>query len=984
MAAAAGESPFVLGVGEPKLEDVLAVVCGRRPVAIDAATSSRIKKDSPPPKQFKAEEAPASRAQGGGSRSVDPIAIRAALFFKLNNLVNGKSKCRLAVLEQICGMLNAGVYPAIVVSDGDEGKTGAATDTSALSVLADAFHGVGVVSSTGGSLQAALEGAGIAISSLSAEERMIFEDGIAVSSGVGAVVAEEGKASVLMATCVAALSAEALKAEVKIFEADIAETFPLKESNAVSETMRTMFAGSTQAVVKKNNAVVPAIVDVPAVHGGMTRALNAVAVTSKASLSAQAMPPHKSGRNRHYLSASSAQELLSLGWLLATATRMSLERFDLVVRSVLDAEDELKSQVKDLVELRNAMGTVVNDTASVLQKLADTVYSSLSDGVVPSFTDACLNCMGMLNRMLSLEAAAALLAVWVSKRNFVAANGATEANGAPGSEKNSKKKMPTYSLGAGSAATVDTLLALLQGTTSDEEALASMSLNDASVPAGLGDIRAAVSVLEEKLNPRHAGFKGIMDTINRVLEANAARRLTPKIAKGARDFGPEQMAIREVAFKKITDVFKRHGAVSIDTPVFELRDTLMGKYGEDSKLIYDLADQGGELLSLRYDLTVPFARHVAVHGISNIKRYHIAKVYRRDQPQMNRGRFREFFQCDFDIAGVYSPMVPDAEVLKVLVEILDDLALGDYEVKINHRKILDAMLDIAGVPASKFRPICSAIDKLDKEPWEVVKKEMVEQKGLAEHVADKIGEFVVLRGDPRDVLTKLQDAAHPLSVHPESAKALEDMKLLFDFLDVMGALKPFSFDLSLARGLDYYTGVIYEAVFKGGSVGSIAAGGRYDHLVGMFSNKEVPAVGVSIGIERVFAIIEAQMQEKVKENSGTIRETETEVLVASIGNGLQAQRMGIAADLWRADIKCEFGFKPNPKMADQLGYALKSGIPLMVIFGEDEIIAGKLKLKDLDAETEIDLDKSDLVAAIKEKLAVMGDRRIVFAKNGGA
>ena len=149
----------------------------------------------------------------------------------------------------------------------------------------------------------------------------------------------------------------------------------------------------------------------------------------------------------------------------------------------------------------------------------------------------------------------------------------------------------------------------------------------------------------------------------------------------------------------------------------------------------------------------------------------------------------------------------------------------------------------------------------------------------------------------------------------------------------------------------------------------------------MFSNKEVPAVGVSIGIERVFAILEAQMKEKTKENNGTIRETETEVLIASIGNGLQPKRMGIAAELWKEGIKCEFGFKPNPKMADQLGYALKSGIPLMVIFGEDEIKAGKLKLKDLDAETEADLDKSELVNAIKEKLASMGERRIVFAKN---
>jgi len=317
----------------------------------------------------------------------------------------------------------------------------------------------------------------------------------------------------------------------------------------------------------------------------------------------------------------------------------------------------------------------------------------------------------------------------------------------------------------------------------------------------------------------------------------------------------------------------------------------------------------------------------------------------------------------------------------VLVEILDDLSLGDYEIKINHRKLLDAMLDIAGVPAQKFRPICSAIDKLDKEPWEAVKREMVEEKGLPEHVADKIGEFVVLKGEPRQVLATLQAAAHPLSSHPESAAALEDMKLLFDFLDVMGALRPFSFDLSLARGLDYYTGVIYEAVFKGGNVGSIAAGGRYDHLVGMFSGKEVPAVGVSIGIERVFAIMEAQMKERTQEKGGTIRETETEVLVASIGNDLQPQRMKIASELWQAGIKCEFGFKPNPKMGDQLNYALKSGIPLVILFGEDEINAGMVKLKDLDAEAEEEISRTDIVRCVKEKLSTMGERRIVFKSN---
>uniref|UniRef100_A0A8C5IMH8 histidine--tRNA ligase n=1 Tax=Junco hyemalis TaxID=40217 RepID=A0A8C5IMH8_JUNHY len=187
-----------------------------------------------------------------------------------------------------------------------------------------------------------------------------------------------------------------------------------------------------------------------------------------------------------------------------------------------------------------------------------------------------------------------------------------------------------------------------------------------------------------------------------------------KTPKGTRDFGPKEMAIRERAFKAIISCFKRHGAEVIDTPVFELKETLTGKYGEDSKLIYDLKDQGGELLSLRYDLTVPFARYLAMNKITNIKRYHIAKVYRRDNPAMTRGRYREFYQCDFDIAGQFDPMIPDAECLKIVHEILSDLQLGDFVIKVNDRRILDGMFAVCGVPDSKFRTICSSVDKLDK------------------------------------------------------------------------------------------------------------------------------------------------------------------------------------------------------------------------------------------------------------------------------
>ena len=220
---------------------------------------------------------------------------------------------------------------------------------------------------------------------------------------------------------------------------------------------------------------------------------------------------------------------------------------------------------------------------------------------------------------------------------------------------------------------------------------------------------------------------------------------------------PAQMAIRERAFNIIKSVFKKHGAVEIDTPVFELKETLMGKYGEESKLIYDLEDQGGELLSLRYDLTVPFARYVALHNFPSIKRFHIAKVYRRDNPQMNKGRFREFYQCDFDIAGTYGLMIPDAEVLKVLIEILTNLNIGNFTVKLNHRKFLDAMVDLSGCEKRKFKAICSSVDKLDKEPWEKVREELINMKGLTTEMTDKLEKFVKLVGKPRELLQKLKD-----------------------------------------------------------------------------------------------------------------------------------------------------------------------------------------------------------------------------------
>lgn len=315
-----------------------------------------------------------------------------------------------------------------------------------------------------------------------------------------------------------------------------------------------------------------------------------------------------------------------------------------------------------------------------------------------------------------------------------------------------------------------------------------------------------------------------------------------------------------------------------------------------------------------------------MNGLTSLKRYHIAKVYRRDQPAMSKGRLREFYQCvsipslsspkvaydsdadlshpttrfvrqDFDIAGTYDSMVPDAEILTILCEALTKLDIGDFTVKINHRKILDGIFSICGVPEDKIRAISSAVDKLDKAPWSDVKKEMVEEKGLDAGVADKIGEYVKLKGQGFELLAKLEQDA-TLTGNKEAGEGLKDMKILFEYLEIYGCLDKMSFDLSLARGLDYYTGIIYEAVTEYSAppaptiaaasapaapkvegadvdestvgVGSIAAGGRYDNLVGMFASAasgaegkkkqkaleqgRVPCVGISVGVERVYAM----------------------------------------------------------------------------------------------------------------------------------
>lgn len=449
-------------------------------------------------------------------------------------------------------------------------------------------------------------------------------------------------------------------------------------------------------------------------------------------------------------------------------------------------------------------------------------------------------------------------------------------------------------------------------------------------------------------------------------EDNSTHKFTLKTPKGTRDYGPESTVVRSQVLDKIVNIFKKHGAVTIDTPIFELKEVLTGKYGEDSKLIYDLADQGGEILSLRYDLTVPFARYLAMNKISHVKRYQIAKVYRRDNPAMTRGRYREFYQCDFDIAGTYDPMIPEAECMMIVHEILSSMDIGNFVIKINHRSLLDGLFDCCGVPKDSFRGICSSVDKLDKSPWEEVKAEMTGEKNLPPDVADKIGEYVLKNGDVSLVETLLQDEFLSKSKHAK--EGLEALKLLFHYVQIYGLKDTIRFDLSLARGLDYYTGVIYEAVLKDQVVGSVAGGGRYDNLVGMFDakNKTIPCVGISIGVERLFAIMEAQ-----NAASGLKPKTiSTEVYVASAQKNLIESRMRLVHDLWGAGIPAEMSYKKNPKLLDQLQYCEDNQIDWCLVIGQSELEAGVIKLRHVPSRKEETVPRDKLARVLGEKLAL--------------
>ncbi|XP_030474690.1 histidine--tRNA ligase, cytoplasmic [Syzygium oleosum] len=759
------------------------------------------------------------------------------------------------------------------------------------------------------------------------EEVCILENAHSSLYGICAVLDHLSTALSTTVDAVAALSCEAIKANVAVFNPmDSGDGFVQKDEIGVASDMKVLLNGSKLVGEVESEA----ISCIPKVHATLRRVVKSVHSEVRVYLHSS-VRIQKTGSAADGAADDVVNVLLPLADALLRIGKSSLCRAKMNLDSI--AADALKSSLTGMFEKDCVR---MDDLENEKKVIVDAYIGGDFEKFVHELYVLC----DRVWKIVAWEAITAFVALEGSE--LIEKGKHDEINGVQADKKSEKKKKKKVLLGRGTAVVVQLIKDRFQRN------------GDST-----GSLEKLVKDLLLFLDTRGPEFDNFLNKVKDIVDSNESRRL-PKLAKGTRDFAKEQMAIREKAFSIITEVFKKHGATALDTPVFELRETLMGKYGEDSKLIYDLADQGGELCSLRYDLTVPFARYMAMNGLTSLKRHQIAKVYRRDNP--SKGRYREFYQCDFDIAGQNVRMGPDYEVVVILIDLLDKLNIGDYEVKLNHRKLLDGMLEICGVPSEKFRTICSSIDKLDKQPFEQIWKEMVEEKGLTAETADRIGNFVKERGAPLELLSKLQQEGSKFLENEGSVHALNDLEILFNALEKSKCINKVVFDLSLARGLDYYTGVIFEAVFKGATqVGTIAAGGRYDNLIGMFGTKQVPAVGVSLGIERVFAIME-QLQ---KDQNQIIRATETQVLVGFLGDDLPLAAE-LAKEFWDAGLKAEF--LVSKRVMKHIDYVKEYRIPWMVLVGERELREGVVKLKDFENAKEEVVPRSAIVQELLNRL----------------
>ena len=446
----------------------------------------------------------------------------------------------------------------------------------------------------------------------------------------------------------------------------------------------------------------------------------------------------------------------------------------------------------------------------------------------------------------------------------------------------------------------------------------------------------------------------------------------PSIPKGTRDFSPEEMAKRNYIFNTIREVYHLYGFQQIETPAMENLSTLMGKYGEEGdKLLFKILNSGDcfsgisceELMEknpvkfaakacekgLRYDLTVPFARFVVQHRneISfPFKRYQIQPVWRADRPQ--KGRYREFYQCDGDVVGSDS-LINEVELIQIMDEVFHRFGIRVC-IKMNNRKILSGIAEILGA-ADKIVDITVAIDKLDKIGLEKVNEELRE-KGLSEDAINKLQPVIMLSGTNREKIASLKNV---LAASETGLKGIAEMEFILDRIEKLALRAELELDLTLARGLNHYTGAIFEVKALDVQIGSITGGGRYDNLTGVFGMEGVSGVGISFGADRIFDVLN-QLDLYPKDALQT-----TQLLFVNFGEKEEAYLLPLVAQVRAAGIRTEL-YPESAKMKKQMGYADTKKIPYVAIVGETEMAEGKINVKNMITGEQQLLTVDELIA----------------------
>jgi histidyl-tRNA synthetase len=453
-------------------------------------------------------------------------------------------------------------------------------------------------------------------------------------------------------------------------------------------------------------------------------------------------------------------------------------------------------------------------------------------------------------------------------------------------------------------------------------------------------------------------------------------------AKGTRDFLPQDMRKRQYVINVIRSVFERYGYEPMETPSLERWDVLKGKFGDEGEqLLFKVMRRGGILddlrlgkvdkaeftnfddlvdLALRYDLTVPFSRVLAMNTTlpKPFKRYQIQPVWRADRPQ--KGRFREFYQCDVDVAGT-TEMVADAEIIAIKYEALTELGFDQFRIRVNHRKLLNGLVNQSG-GGDLFGSICIAIDKLDKIGKDGVKNELL-SRGVDEEVANRILAWTDISGHAREILPTLNEY---VGDDPEGLTGLDELRQLYEALEHLGVnLDNIPLDLSLVRGLDYYTGPIFETAVDEPAIGSLGGGGRYDNLIEKFSGQSVPAVGGSIGLERIIVVMEELgMLEQIQAGP--------QVLVTTFKPETMGASLEFAQIIRAAGIKTEFYLKPGTKLQRQFRFAGDAGIPIVAILGPDEIKNRQVTLR-TDKKNQQTVSYEDAPQTIRNMLEALSN-----------